>query len=484
LWTSLRARLAGVSRFTSTLRAVRLRRPPRRVSKTVRAASIECTRMLLLEVLRDGVVTDSERRTLRATLVLFAQLEREHGDCRITMPNANASCESVAAVYPSADRFVGQVAQGLDRHILQPERRTSRRSRSPERRSLSRSRSPRRDPSAAPERAVFNPSGPLFRRCTKSGLERLVSLADAESLLQRATAEELLAVCEDEEELETQDQFGHIPGLCLSSLLALVPQSYMLRSRIRELYKAGRNIDRCLVGVAAKFFCLSFMYSFCREWLQVMTYLMQLRVLLCFTQDLPVLCRLTYPLRFLAELITEWGRDHWLLGCGSFLSRLPVRLARCIVPPATSSCALGALAGWLLAGRLRRSSGAAARLGCAVLLALCAGAADLATGRCLSQVLEPLRWALTLLTGLCLDFAATAALSRAVLLAVEGADEVIQPNLMLMSARLGTRARQMCDGATPGTRKKRRSETEAPAAGRRRSDEETPTRRRRSSEHK
>eukprot|EP00931_Biecheleriopsis_adriatica_P041664 TRINITY_DN23799_c0_g1_i1.p1 TRINITY_DN23799_c0_g1~~TRINITY_DN23799_c0_g1_i1.p1 ORF type:complete len:537 (-),score=108.05 TRINITY_DN23799_c0_g1_i1:117-1727(-) len=453
LISRIRTRLSAVRSFSHTLASVRSQRDgasrqlPCRVWKSVRSASIECTRQMLVEVLRDGEVTESERRMLRAALVLFAQLERDHGDERVSMPNENRACQSVRDVYPDVADFIEKVAAGLERHIVQDRR--PRRSRSRER---DRSRSPRH------ELPPLDSS--LIRSSTKTGLEWCAIFADTDSLLEKVSPEELLSFCEDEKELNLDD-LGPLAGLCLHYLLALVPASYMLKSRLFEFYTAGSKINLSLLLMAARFFILSFLYAFCREWVSLVAYLMQWRVILCFARNVWGLGHIVYPLVFFAELITDWGSDHWLLGCSGkgkcILAWLPVSLARWLAQMMGSFTFIAAVLGVFFAlGLLRLVPALRGRCeGCerrtvalgAACTCMFASSLDLLLGHALSEGTEPLLWALRSVLGplaeATLDFLVTAASSQAVLLALEAVDEVIQPKLMLMSAKLGARARQL-----------------------------------------
>jgi hypothetical protein len=270
------------------------------------------------------------------------------------------------------------------------------------------------------------------------------------------TPRELLGCCEDIDELDLVEEFGWVQAGVLQYLSRGVPDAYMFKQRLTELYLNRQHMERGFVLRAAEFFFTCCAYSVFRAWFGLVATILQIRVVLCFASHLPLIGRCIYPFCTIAEQVFDWKEDHWLLGCleideqdSSVISMVPIWFNRQVLlgllcrPEFISGC-LALL--WCKRCRIihrRFLTFVAVAAACAL-----GNIAEFYLEEFPSTLLEDMlikqdfskyvRFTLELIS----DFLFTSYLCSLDRNVLQKADDVIHPKLVLMSMKLGSLAKQ------------------------------------------
>lgn len=364
-------------------------RPVKR--KRLAQASVHCMRELFRAVIKDGGVTNEERKVLQTVATLLSQV---HGDQWIHLPDCSGPVREFGGTRHQLQKLNGFLERVADE---------------------------------------------LKARETHFEVEAEDSLEflglDAVPWADGITARELLACCGPEVELDDAGWNG-----LLAKLTEVLPSQYMFRARVRELinyYKysrirppepalahdapssnaasaarkpsvvvsglrraaaatlpAARKIHSCVVfavrsasaAVAAvvlvvahifvslisriggcfswgrgpmlpaiRFFILALLYRPAKRFLEIIVLIARLRAILCLASCNELCGRVLQPLVFVAKKFLRWNEESWILGCScgddvhpSLLSLVPVRAAQLIAQSVrllpVSSDALASLA--------------------------------------------------------------------------------------------------------------------------------------------
>mmetsp|Transcript_29273 Transcript_29273/g.92355 ORF Transcript_29273/g.92355 Transcript_29273/m.92355 type:complete len:544 (-) Transcript_29273:100-1731(-) len=409
--------------------------------------SVEYVRSMLFEVIRDGEVSDSERKMMLWSIIILAQVRDKCPDIRIAVP----SCPQALGRYMATQGgVIGELMDAVQGGPDEGVRESVFAERSPRSRAWVGSLEAEAGaPEGSAERAVAS--------AAERGLGWLMHLTGTGELEQQVTAEELLLAFEPPQEVDLCARHGPVLGACLGSLGPIVPEAYMFRARAADFYRlccSRERIDRDLLLLALRFFLAAFLYAQVKKVPTFIVGALYVRVFICtFDEHTWVLGWPVQILRLLAEKATDWDKNDEWVGCPddgspSAIQWLPDRMATMVSSCLTVATAFF-LAAWLLffqhayiLWRLKSSLAlilavpvgwVAAAVAVFIDWALFGALASLLS-EAVSLVFQPVARAV-------LNYTFAVVLAKLLVRVVDIADEVVQPKLVLMSLKLGSRTR-------------------------------------------
>jgi len=332
----------------------------------------------------------------------------------------------MGATFPVSKAFMHRVASGVEMHFMKLKSKG--------------------------DRKTLPEDHSLGARLARRGLDML---AYATGIDKQVQWQDLLGCCEEKEELDFVEEFGHFVAYVLESVLAIMPDEYMFKERLVEMYVLRKYLSVRFLRMAARFFSACFVYTGLRSWAVLIATVLNVRVFLCFASYIPVLGRFMYPICYLAEKLMDWDQDHWLLGCValdesgvSWISSIPVWLSRHVGmalltrPEPLGACiAAAAVACSMRAGWVAFIVGVALGAGVGFLLEYASlGAASYALRLTFGRYHR-------FLLAFVIDFFFTAFLCRFHRDVLQAANDIVQPKLVLMSVKLGSSAMSLKAGS-------------------------------------
>lgn len=414
---------------------------------SIRNASVEYVRSMMFEAIRDGEISDSERKMILWSIIVLAQVRDRCGDVRIPVPSSQQALGRYLETQAGVIDNLMQAVQGRPDEGV--------------RESIFAERSPRKPawvngldseagaPEGLAERAVAS--------AAERGLGWLVHFAGTGELVQQVTAEELMLACEPPQEVDLCASHGLLLGALLGSLGPIVPEGYMFQARAVDFYRlcnSGRAVEWDLLQLALNFFLCAFLYAQLKKIPTFVVGALYLRVFICtFDENTWLLGRLVQVLRLVAQKLADWDKNDEWVGCPedgtpSAIQWLPDGLAILMSSYLTLTVVSALFAGTLAFGyayavcRLRSRIA----LTLAVLAGLAAASVAEPVDHALDGMLGRLAWQavqqlfLPVARGV-LNYTFAVVLAKLLIRVLAIADEVVQPKLVLMSLKLGARAR-------------------------------------------
>eukprot|EP00931_Biecheleriopsis_adriatica_P004495 TRINITY_DN106153_c0_g1_i1.p1 TRINITY_DN106153_c0_g1~~TRINITY_DN106153_c0_g1_i1.p1 ORF type:complete len:495 (-),score=94.42 TRINITY_DN106153_c0_g1_i1:48-1532(-) len=408
----------------------------------LKTISVDYVRTMMLEIMRDGEVSDSEQKMMLWAIIILGQVH-QHKDLalkQITIPENPEEVPAYLKDQKTLHEFMEEVQKGVPKNIfVKPKKRSP----------ISRGSS---------SGTLSQGSGWCIDLMAKL-VDRIVSAIVTADLLQKATHEELLAACEQPVELDLAKTLGWMPAQILHALRPLIPGGYMFQARLTDFYCLCRDSGKLnleVLSVGFRFFSACLLYVYLKKALEFFIALLYLRFALCFGQGVPLLGRVVMLLNWLVEMFTDWDHNNYWLGCPeqqgstSVIQLLPDSVADLIVmllcdAAYFAACSCFAMVFWILYYRCRFKGWWVLPL---CLLPSAAAAAwvtqvDQDTAEVLREaaknasvhIVEPVFKAI-------LNSLFTVLLAGLLCNLLEISDEIVQPKLLLLSLKLGTRVRQ------------------------------------------
>mmetsp|Transcript_5207 Transcript_5207/g.9764 ORF Transcript_5207/g.9764 Transcript_5207/m.9764 type:complete len:512 (+) Transcript_5207:73-1608(+) len=416
------------------------------VTVGLKSACVEYVRAMLLEIIRDGEVIESERKMMLWSMIMLAQLWDKSPNLRIAVPSCpqaiNRYMETQGPTIMNFMQTVQDTKSGVRENIFEARGRVR-----------GRAWVEGLSSASAPEDAL----GSALAGATRQGFGWFLRLAGNGDLVQEATAEELMIAVEPPEDFDVYEHFGWLVGACLDSLGPLAPEGYQFKPRVLDFYKlfsAKRYVDINFLMMGLRFFCASFLYTYLKRIPTFVAGALYVRVFICsFDENIWVIGRVVRGLSLLAERTTDWDRNNVWVGCPedgspSALQLIPDTAAD-IVALCTSFVGLCFISSLSAAisfsyGTCRLKSHFALAVACPVgLLGGCAarlvdwGAEGLFERTAQLTVEIALRPLLRTLV----NYFFAVVLAKFLYRTLETTDELVQPKLLLMSLKLGAQAR-------------------------------------------
>lgn len=409
--------------------------------------SVEYIRSMLFEMIRDGEVSDSERKMMLWSIIVLAQVRDKCGDTKIAVP----SCpEALSRYLVTQAGAIGQLMSAVQGGADEGVRECIFAERSPTRRAwVGGLDAEGGTPEGAAERVVAS--------AAERGLGWLMHMAGTQELVQQATPAELMLACEPPRELDLCARHGRLVGACLGSLGPIVPASYMFRERAADFYRlwsGGAKVDLDLLLLGLRFFLAAFVYAQLKKVPAFLVGALYVRVFICtFDERMWVLGRLVQLLRLMAEKATDWDRNDEWVGCPeggvpSAIQLLPDSLAELLSSHLTLTVAAGVIPCILVfqhaytSWRLRSEFALAVALPVAWVIASIFESADSALSGLLGWLVsQAVQLIFHPVARAVLNYTFAVVLAKLLIRVMDIADEVVQPKLVLMSLKLGARAR-------------------------------------------
>jgi len=398
----------------------RSKRDYKKVSVSVSNACVEFTREMLMEVMRDGEITETERRVLQVGVAVMSQIDGYFGNSKQRISVPVGTVQDMDKVFPACEEFMKKVAKDIDAHFE------------------------KQGGSTRKNWAQDDSVGTQLARAWVHFLEKCTG-TDA-----KCEPEELLSCCERSDELDLRKEFGWFSAYILQALPHIMPDSYMFKERLAEIWTHRQHLTEGFAWRFLQFLLACLIYGFVKSWFALVATILQIRVVLCFASGLPLIGRFVYPFCTMAEKVFDWREDHWLLGCmeidekqSSLISVIPVWFSRNVMavllrrPEFVLSCAALLFCHWCKPIRLRRKRMLLCFL---VFVAILGHALEFLMEEIPSAMLHSMfgsksvRFAIESF----LDFLFTTCLCSLDRNVLEVADDVIQPKLVLMSMKLGS----------------------------------------------
>jgi len=422
---------------------------PARPTVTVglKSVCVEYVRAMLLEIIRDGEVIESERKMMLWSMIMLAQVWDKCPNLRIPVP----SCPQALNRYMETQ---GQTIMNFMETVQDTKSEGVR-----ENIFAARSRLRGRawveglSGASAPEDAL----GSALAGATRQGFGWFLWLAGNEDLVQQATAEELMIAVEPPEDLDVYERFGWLGGACLDSLGPLVPEGYQFKARALDfynLYSAKRYLDVSFLLLGLRFFFASFLYTYLKRVPAFVAGALYVRVFICsFDENVWVFGRLVKGLSLLAEKTTDWDRENVWVGCPedgspSAIQLLPDGLAD-VVAYCTSFVGLCFISSLMAAFsvtygtcRLKSHFALAAAWPVGLLGGFAAWLVDWGGQGLFEHTLQRVvEYALQPMLRTVCNYFFAVVLAKFLYRTLDTADELVQPKLLLMSLKLGAQAR-------------------------------------------
>lgn len=453
-----------------------VRRPAGSVTVKIKNLTVRVARLMFFEVMRDGEISESERKIMLWCTLVFANIYKEIPDQRIPVPNfKDRSGMAEAISYYMRTPQGGQAVKDFMSAVQRSEDGEGIQDNVYEipTRNLSEGHS---WADGFVDEEATDALGQAVAGAFQKAAGRAAQMLGTEQLLQRATPNELLSVCEYSDDIDLCSRLGFLPGLLLMLVNPLIPGSYMLKARMAEFYElrcVKGSLGQKYVSSALFFFLACLAYSYIKKGLTFINVLLYIRLFICSIQSIPWVLMPLSILTWLFPAISDWVPENDSIGCpeegrSSLVTWLPDSVALFAaelfglhdeesvhIGDAVASDVLLRRCKWR---RFCTCTGFCASLyffrdtfrlkyaiSASVVLAFaCGGAAEVADQLALGafgvlwESLSSLRHSLRIIFNLLWGLAFAALVSEL----LNKADEIFQPKLILISLRLGGEIRR------------------------------------------